>query len=213
MLAVVPVRRRPRNAVRLAEAFLATRAECDLLFVADDDDDSYAGTDLPCGELVFQQRMPTSPKVNAAVAGRPGYDGYMFMGDDNVPATMCWDRLMLEMMAETGGMVTANDLSEHAGMPCSVLMPATFIKALGWMTCPLMHHFFVDNVWEDLGAATGKLAFMPAVIIDHRHPNYGRAPRDEIYHLAWQYWDHDEIAYAQWKAERKDADVAAVAGC
>lgn len=215
LLVIVPVRGRPANAVRLSEAFAATAKTADLLLVTDDDDRSYDGLDLAITPLWLPlPRQPTGPKVNAAaVPYAKRYRALMFMGDDNVPVTPGWDEQMLAVLDAMGtGICYPNDLSPHADLPCSAMVSAGIVTALGWMCEPSLSHFFVDNVWGELGRQPGCLHRCDDVIIDHRHPIWGKAPPDQLYTDAMRlYWAHDEAAYAAWRAQRMAADVATVA--
>jgi hypothetical protein len=217
LLVLLPVRGRPANLARFREAFAATATRgTDLLVIMDADDDSYNGQLGPGSDVTAMicDRMPTGPKVNAAAAKHAGsYSALMFMGDDNVPVTPGWDALLLEACAHSG-MAFANDLSGHAGLlPCSAMMTSDIVQALGWMALPSVSHFFMDNVWLELGQRAGCLTYLPGVVIDHRHPVWGKAASDELYDTARPlYWEHDEAAFSAWKAGQMAADVETVKG-
>jgi len=215
LLVIVPVRGRPASAPRFAEAFGATAREADLLMVLDDDDGSYDGMFPGLGvRAVTYPRMPTAPKINRAAAGHgAGYGAVMFMGDDNLPRTPGWDQAMMAALAEMGGtgIVYCNDLLRN-DLPCSALISADIIAALGWMALPVVSHFYIDNAWADLGGGVGRLKYLPGVVIEHLHPCAAKAPYDGLYSEARElYWDADEKAYHAWREHRMEADVAVVA--
>ena len=214
LLVIVPVRGRPASAPRFAEAFGATAREADLLMVLDDDDGSYDGMLPGLGvRAVTYPRMPTAPKINRAAADHgAGYGAVMFMGDDNMPRTPGWDQVMMAALEGHGGtgIVYANDLLRN-DLPCSALISADIIAALGWMALPVVSHFYIDNAWADLASSTGCLTYLPGVIIEHLHPCAGKAPYEGLYSEARElYWDADEAAYHQWRAQQMEADVAKV---
>jgi hypothetical protein len=213
LLVILPVRGRPASLPRFTEAFGATARTADLLVVMDADDRSYDGLDVDASVRVAP-RKPTGPKVNAAAADHaPGYRAVMFAGDDNVCVTPGWDEILLAALDGMGGtgVVWADDLSGHRDLPCSAMLSSDIVLALGWMCLPGTAHFFVDNAWRDLGAGAGCLKRCDDAVIEHRHPDYGKAPRDELYVTARHlYWRHDKAAYAMWKTERMCHDVATV---
>lgn len=222
LLVILPVRRRPHNLPRFLGAFRRTAKTADLLIVMDSDDRSYDGklTRLGVGgegriHAVVQERMMTSPKVNRVALQHTGaYRALMFMGDDNVPRTPGWDLLMLQALDEMGGtgILYARDLARD-DLPCSALISAGIVAALGWMALPAVSHFFMDNAWRDLGTRAGCLRYLPDVVIEHLHPAWGKAPTDALYDGARrEYWDADEKAYATWRERQMEADVAKVRG-
>lgn len=212
LLVIVPVRGRPASLARFTEAFRATARTADLLVVFDVDDRSYDGAETDALVRVLPRR-PTGPKVNAAAADHLDYRALMFMGDDNVCVTPGWDDIMLTALGGMGGtgILWPDDLSEHADLPCSAMISCDIVSALGWMCLPGAAHFFVDNVWADLGRGAGCLMRCGGAVIEHRHPNYGKAPRDQLYQDAMRlYWRHDKAAYAAWKTGQMQADIETV---
>ena len=212
LLVILPVRGRPASLTRFTGAFAATARCADLLVVMDAGDRSYDGIE-PGVSVRVQPRRPTGPKVNAAAMDHLDYRALMFMGDDNLCVTPGWDEIMLAALDEMGGtgICYPDDLSEHADLPCSAMLSRDIVLALGWMCEPSLAHFFMDNIWRDIGRGAGCLRRCGGAVIEHRHPNYGKAPRDELYLSAMHlYWRHDKAAYAIWQAERMEQDIATV---
>jgi hypothetical protein len=132
------------------------------------------------------------------------------LGDDMVPCTVGWDEQLLAVLQENGpGYAYPNDL-RRIDIPEAVVISAPIVRALGWMSPPFVTHWYQDNVWADLGRATGCLHYLPDVIVDHRHPNVTGEPADATYHDAARGFDADLAAYQRWRLKGMAADVAKV---
>ena len=75
---------------------------------------------------------------------------------------------------------------------------------------PSVRHMFVDNIWADLGREAGCLAYVPGVVIEHQHPDAGKAAGDQVYAESAAGTGVDREAYHRWRNERMTADVAKV---
>ena len=205
LLVICPTRGRKENCERLLKSFEMNTDDADLVFVTDgDDQDSYDGMDW--GSALHAQLDPRdtlSGKLNqTANACVNDYDALMFVGDDHVFRTRNWDELMkiaLDDMGDTG--ILCPDGRRKPGMPESWLMSSDIVKELGWLACPSLQHFHLDDVIAELGKRSQLIQGCPEVIIEHLHYTTGNAPKDEIYSYAENTWGiSDEQAYQQWRA-------------
>lgn len=209
LLVLVPTRRRRASAERLIAACEQTGATADFLLITNDDDGSYDGIALP-GNW-DQLRLPPlclSEKLNAGAAYglSEGYQAIAFVSDDQVPVTPRWDKALLG--AATGGWAYP-DIGGHDDLPECVAIDARIIEALGWFAHPGISHYWLDNVWADLGNATGRLRYLKDVHVEHRHYSRGLAEHDSTYALAESSGEHDANAYKDWREKGgKDRDVA-----
>jgi len=85
-------------------------------------------------------------------------------------------------------------------------MSSDIVKALGWMCLPDLQHWYVDNVWADLGRGAGCLRHCRAITVEHIHPAAGKAPADKTNADASEKLDADREAYYAW---RRDGHMAA----
>src|SRR6185437_10825893 len=88
------------------------------------------------------------------------------LGDDMVPVTDGWDEQLCEA-AGTTGMAYPND-RRRDDIPEAVVISTGLVQALGWFCEPSLHHWYVDNVWRDLGAGAAVLSYLPAVHVIHK---------------------------------------------
>jgi hypothetical protein len=62
-----------------------------------------------------------------------------------------------------------------------VVISSVIIRALGYMVPPGLEHLYLDDFWKRLGQDLGHLEYLPDVIIEHCHPNAGKATWDDGY--------------------------------
>lgn len=105
------------------------------------------------------------------------------LDDDHWPVTPGWDRLYLNALDALGGtgVVYGNDLHQGERLPTVPGLSADIVRELGWYAPPQLGHLFCDNYWLELGRRSGRLSYMPDVIIEHRHPDAGKASNDDTY--------------------------------
>lgn len=214
---IVPSRGRPANARRLLDAIAHTAVDVDVVFGLDATDptiDEYPA----CEAIVWEQpEHPTMiQKLNGVATQMVGGHRYLgFMGDDHLPRTVGWDRIIVRALeARPHGVVYPNDLFQGENLPTTVFLDARIVEALGWFAPPALHHLYCDNAWADLGGALGTLTYLPDVIVEHLHPHAGKAAGDEQYdrvnsderHLA------DRAAWLRWRREHLAGDVATILG-
>jgi hypothetical protein len=143
------------------------------------------------------------------------YRAIASLGDDHLPRTQGWDRLLLEAIDGMGGegIAYGDDLHQGERLPTAPVISAGIVEALGWMCEPSLRHFCVDAVWRDLAGQAGCLRYVPGVVIEHMHPHAGKGPRDATYLEVGETsgrLEPDLGAYQAWRRERMAADVAKV---
>jgi hypothetical protein len=212
---LVPSRGRPKNVIRLREACLRTcRADTVLHFGFDNDDPQLTENLLAAAEgCVFttSDRMGLVAWTNHLAAMNPRASYLASLGDDMVPITDGWDEILLDAQADIGGGFTYPDDRRRNDIPEAVVIDRRIVDGLGWMSEPSLDHWYGDNVWADLGSATGSLRYVPSAIVEHRHPNVpGGDPVDATYHQAAQSFAADLARYQQWRLRRSAQDIATV---
>ncbi len=218
LIIIVPSRGRPRNALRLAEAFDETcKAATDLLFVLDEDDPelpAYLALEHRMSfEVVPRQGIGMAGALNrAAVPAAEVHPRIGFMGDDHVPRTIGWDQQYIDALDELGtGFVYGDDLLQHEAMPTQVAMTSDIVRALGWMSPPGISHLYIDIAWLELGRRLGKIRYLPDVVVEHVHPAAGKAAVDHRYEEvnSPMIAEADGKAYYAW-LETIDSDLAKI---
>lgn len=223
LLVIVPSRGRPGRLADMLRAALAlAESETDFVIGVDDDDPaSYSllwaalEPDLrPRVTVMSGPRDTVSGWTNhLAAGGQSRYRALASLGDDHMPRTQGWDRLLLGAIGAMGGTGFAygDDGIQGAALPTAVAVSADIVRALGWMMPPSLRHYRIDDAWRDLGAGAGCLAYVPEVIIEHLHPGAGKAAFDATYADGASRDQEDEVAYQAWRRDRMAADIATVA--
>ncbi len=214
LLVAVPSRGREHGILRLIDACARTcRADTQLYFGFDLDDSSIEGNMRAAAGAMYDTgpRDTLTGWTNKIVMPHLETAPYFAsLGDDMVPVTAGWDeRLILQLEKNGPGFAYPNDLRRD-DIPEAVVISRPIVRELGWMSPPFVTHWYQDNVWADLGNATGSLHYLKDVIVDHRHPNVTGLPADATYHDAAKGFNKDLAAYQRWRLTGMAADVAAV---
>lgn len=192
LLVLVPTRGRPQSAVRMVEAWEKTDTmNARLTFVTDDDDPELEAYRTLATEGVIKGLVTlpapgvpgiTIPLNRAATIFQDTAKVIGFMGDDHAPRTTGWEDRVIEA-ADTccPRVVYGNDLFQGAALPTAAFVPSRMIRAMGFMSPPVLRHLYVDNFWLQLGRDLGGLRYLPEVVIEHLHPAAGKAPMDDRY--------------------------------
>jgi len=235
LLVITPSRARPQRLREMLNACLALSGPTTDIAVGYDDDDADGYKKLAidyadhrqvrwfCGPRTglagwtnrlawhyTRRRLPGAPLNRDEDAER--YLAFASLGDDHLPRTRGWDRLLLEAIDRMGGtgIVYGDDLFMRQNLPTAPVISADIVQALGWMCEPSLRHMYVDNVWRDIGRGAGCLAYVPDVVIEHVHFRAGKAAADQVYAESEAGTDADRAAYGRWRAERMADDVARV---
>lgn len=212
LVLLVPSRGRPANVTRLIEACSRTcRADTVIAFGFDDDDPELVDN-LKAADGCFtsvRRRMGLSRWTNTLAALHMDAPALCSLGDDMIPVTDGWDEQLLKACGPAG-MAYPED-NRRNDIPEVIIMTTNIVRALGWCCLPELEHWYVDNVWSDLGRAAGCLSFLPDVIVDHRHPNMpGGDKPDRTYWDASPKMAADMAAYQRWRLKGMRADIEKV---
>ena len=213
LLVMVPTRKRRENCERFLKSFTETADLADLVFITDPDDDSYE--DMDWGSALHAKLDPrdcTQVKVNqTANATASSYDALMFIGDDNIFVTPHWDTLLMEALEEMGGTgMVYPENGRRRDIPESIVISSDIVIELGYFMNPGFAHYYVDNVWNELGKKAGLIRFCPQVVVSHKHYQAdSEIPRDETYSEAERKWGQsDLLAWHRWRATDMPMEVS-----
>lgn len=239
VLVATPSRGRPEGLRRLITGLAARSATTVLLAVGLDEDDPaldaylellYPPHDDEVGPVVRGALIEVAPRMTLTawtnrIVGEHGRRAEFVasLGDDHEPVTYGWDRLLIAaIMGLPGrvGIAYGDDTLQGEALPTAPLMSAEIPAALGYMCPPSLAHYYVDNAWRDLGQRSGRLVYMPDVIVRHHHPAgpTGGGPRgflwDDTYEDAQRTWSTgiDHAAYQAWCDRDLDGHAKTIAG-
>lgn len=219
LLVIVPSRGRPARLAAMIEARLSLAEAETFVAVAVDADDPELTRYRALWSGAARWSLTEGPRrtlsgwtnyLAAASAGR--YRALASLGDDHLPRTPGWDRLLLEALDKLGGegIAYGNDLHQREALPTAPVISAGIVEALGWMCLPAVSHYFVDDAWAALGRGAGCLAYVPEAVIEHCHPDAGKSAGDATYAEAEAGAAADREAYRKWLRDGMDRDVARV---
>lgn len=200
----VPTRGRPHNLERLAKALKNTCTVDYTLFARLDDDDRSQYPKLENTEYVVGPRIFFAASLNelAQIALERGFTHVAILGDDVLPETIGWDRLMINALTELGVAYGSDGLEHLHGqdLPTHVVVPIEMYKKLGWLALPTLRHLFCDNVWRELGKLTSFI-YVPEAKLTHLHRWNKSAPDDKTYREANDKVkrEGDRLAFETWR--------------
>jgi hypothetical protein len=216
LLILVPSRERPQNVARLGAIARETMYGAgSLLFIFDDDDTMLEAQQKAADDngwpYEVQENLITVPKINLAASRHLDAPFLMFLGDDHIPRTDGWDDEILASFSDLGGTGYVYPWGlGRTDTPEVCAISTDIVKALGWFGLPGINHFYVDNVWADIGNGAGCLVFRRDVILEHMHWTFGKGPLDHINHRAIVLTGQDEITYNHWRSGQMNADIEVV---
>lgn len=194
MLAIlVPSRGRPQNLKRLTAAVESTTEGRARIFARIDDDDRerdrYLALNLNIS-LVLGPRIFFGRSVNelAAFATRAGATRLAMFGDDVVPETPGWDRMLIDALGDRLGVAYGSDGLEHLhgpDLPTHYVTQTEVYRRLGWLVLPTLRHLFADNVAREIGKGLSNFQYIPEAKLPHLHPwAHPEVVRDQTYREA-----------------------------
>jgi hypothetical protein len=219
VLVITPSRGRPARLAHMLEETLRLSGPGTHVAVCYDEDDPESG-----GYAALAARTPGSgrvlwfrgPRRSLAgwtnwVAGHPRACRYRYLasfGDDHVPQTPGWDERLTAAIEAIGGTGIAygDDRHQHENLPTAPVISADIVRVLGWLILPGVRSKFCDNAWRDLADLAGCRAYCGDVIIEHVHPDAGKAGWDATYGDGHASWAADEAVYLNWVADPGDGD-------
>ena len=218
---LVPSRGRPANVARLIKACAKTCRIKTMLMFGFDDDDLALSANLAAIDWesmsVVQPRMGLAAWTNhlcgAVIDGSVDVPYLASVGDDMVPITDGWDEQLIGQLERTGPGFAYPEDRRRSDIPEACVISTPIVQALGWMCLPALDHWYVDNVWADLGNGAGCLHYLPDVIVEHRHPNVTGQPGDRTYSDAAARFDADAAAYRRWRLFQMGKDIETVRAC
>lgn len=215
---IVPVLNRPANVHPLLHSIWEnTTVEYRVIFVVSMDDPTelaairpYAGTEESV-HILIAPWPGGSPgdyarKINkvASTTGAP----FIFMGADDLNFHQDWDvNGLYKFTDESIGVVGTNDLgnpwvmegkqSTHSFVRSEYVHHAGTIDEIGKVLHEGYHHNFVDNELVETAQHRGAFIHAHDSVVEHLHPDWGKAQRDHVYNIARDSMDPGREIYNQ----------------
>lgn len=171
---ILPSRGRPHRLAELMAAYRQTDATAPVLVRVDDDDPSLEQYQALLRTAPSDWTLHVGPRVKVSgvyvevFRDMPALDWYGFLGDDLVPITPEWDRLLIEA-AGNDGVSWPND-GVQAPKCTHPVIGGDLVRCVGWLTPPGFLHWYCDTAWEAIAQVTKRAAYLENVLVTHKNP-------------------------------------------
>ena len=207
---LVPVLRRPHRVAPLLASLAASQADARALFIASpgDEAEQVAVTDAGGDLLTIEAEVAPGDYARKINAGyRATGEPLMLLGADDITFRPGWLEAVIAQLRPGVGVIGTNDLGSsrvmaghHATHP---VVTRVYADDHGTIDRPgeVLHegygHNFVDDELVGTAKRRGAWAFASDAIVEHHHPDWGKAPRDEVYDLGRARWAQDRLHFKQ----------------
>ena len=169
-----------------------------VLIVDERDEGAYRNVISPWPVQVIENTSCFQEKINAAFRMFPDETYYGCLADDMIPETPGWDVELPRIAGRTG--IAGSSQVYIKGKIGAGVIGGDLIRALGWLCCPVVKHFYGDDVLELIGAEFGCLTIREDIRIAHHHFSVGLAPYDASYKTRGSSAE-DKAAFERWKRD------------
>lgn len=184
LVIVIPTRGRHHRLAQLAQEFAANTPPHRMLFVVDLDDVRTQQTARNLGTVVkVPSRCGYPTAVNAGIAA--SMEPYILVGADDIRPHRGWFERAKSHCSDEVGFVSLNDLGNEdvmAGIHATIpLVSRWYIDKYGPLYDEAFYHNGCDRDASFKAQDRGAFAYAPDAIVEHLHPNYGKAELDDTY--------------------------------
>ncbi|MHB1782745.1 MAG: hypothetical protein ACYCTE_08645 [Acidimicrobiales bacterium] len=185
LLMIVPSRGRPAHLDRLVATWCSTTSgDADLVVALDDDDPQlYRYNAHRVAMVSVGPRQSFIAWTNEIAVGHADrYDFVGSMGDDHLPRTPGWDKLVCEALDELGtGVAYGDDLAGTPALPSAAAVTSNIVASLGYLLPPVLEHHGSELYFRSLGEDLGRSRFLREVVLEHVHYSSGKSSIDHTY--------------------------------
>lgn len=193
VVVLVPMLRRAHRVQPLVESLVATCPSARLLFVCSPGDGTVIQTIVAAGQEHITVTGPEpgdyARKINAGY--RATDEPLLFLGADDLSFHPGWFEAAVAVLAPGVGVVGTNDLGSPRVMAgdhaTHSLVTRDYVDRFGTIDEPgaILHEGYVHEYVDDELVATAKYRgawrFAADSHVEHLHPDWGKAPTDELY--------------------------------
>ena len=125
---------------------------------------------------------------------------YVFLGADDILFHEGWDEHVLKAMEVIDGVVAVNDMRNPSGTLALVSRryineQSGCVDTKGVVIYPGYRHNFSETELFETAKRRGKFAYCAPSIVEHVHPDAGKAEDDEVYQLGRARFEEDRALY------------------
>lgn len=157
---------------------------------------------------IVSQNLTLMEKINSvAVDLAEQYKYVAFLGDDIIFRTQ-WESSFIGFLSTVDfGLVYGNDFLQGERLATHPCVTSNMIRAVGFFGCPALVHNFFDNYWMEIVSQVGEIKYFPNVIMEHMHPNIGKASHDHISLNINNKMADDYTRFAHYMADNRQSDI------
>lgn len=127
---------------------------------------------------------------------KPDTKWVALLNDDHFCVSKEWDQKLISRL-DGKNFVSANDRTLNAfRLPVTATAwSVPLLQCLGWpIYPPFLQHLFIDNLWLELGKATGCWRMVASSVVEHHHVMFGKAEEDDTHRKVYnqETWAKDE---------------------
>ena len=186
---LIPTRGRP---AALLNCITSIFEMCDapnlteVIVYVDDDDKSYSDFNFSCCpnvKVVKGPRQVLSQCWNICAEHASGEFLFCF-GDDVVVRTQGWDTLFLKrtnLVTDKIGFFFCDDGFWGARFAAHFCITRTWVDVIGRFVPPYFPSDYNDLWLDEIANRIGRKFFVPGVLFEHLHPNFGKATLDQTH--------------------------------
>jgi hypothetical protein len=128
----------------------------------------------------------------------PEFDILILASDDMIPVADGFDKIIAQYnqqhFPDYDGILHFSD-GVHPGMNTLPIMGRKYYESFGYIYYPEYISLFCDQEMTHVSHMLGKSVFINQVLIEHHHPDFGMAERDQLYLDCYRWWSVDEALY------------------
>jgi hypothetical protein len=120
--------------------------------------------------------------VNRDMQTAPYFDILLLASDDMIPVVKGYDTIIRKNMpSNTDGVLWFNDGHMGSMLNTLCILGRTYYERFGYIYHPSYVTMWCDNEFMSVAHILGKQQYFNQVIIEHQHPDFGLAIRDNTY--------------------------------
>lgn len=186
---LLPTRGRPDNIITLHSSLLNTKSgDVEIILYIDHDDNSYPDYILEDLDKSIPNKIIRGPRKTLSSCYQDCYlqssgDIVMFAGDDLIFRTDGWDEVVREKFEEIPDriiFVHGDDGVWQANFGTHGFLHRRWCDALGYVVPPYFACDWSDTWVNEVANRLNRRVYIP-ILIEHMHPNHGKAPEDKTH--------------------------------
>lgn len=199
---IVPAMRRPANAAGFMDSLRASGARATAYVVCDPSDrDEQVAAAAAGATVLVHDLVLTTFAAKANYGYRATEEPWLLLTGDDVRFQPGWLQHALVAAGDRFHVVGTNDLAglDDRGLAVHPLLRRSWVDEHGasWdgpgtLAHEGYRHCFVDNEWTAVARAADAFTYAPDAVIEHLHPDFGKAASDAVYERGRRAFARDE---------------------